>query len=125
MKPAWLTEVVFWVHLPIVVLWFGLFLVPTSVWPGRITFHFWFIASLLVVQFLWSVAVYHKLDIVCPLTTLMQWLRGYPVYDTRNYGHSFIAELLERLDLKLSFQVVNIVLLGTLILVIIQYVWFR
>ena len=125
MKPAWLTEMVFWVHLPIVLVWFGLFLVPTSVWPGRIAFHFWFIASLLVVQFLWSVAVYHTLDIVCPLTTLMQWLRGYRVYDKRNHGHSFIAELLERLHIRLGFKGVNILLGGTLILVVIEYVWFR
>ncbi|HIH12942.1 TPA: DUF2784 family protein [Candidatus Woesearchaeota archaeon] len=120
-----LSEIVFWIHLPIVLLWFGLFLVPASVWSGRIAFHFWFIVTILVLQFLWSVVVFRRVDIICPLTTLLQYLRGYPQKDKRNYGHSFIAELLKRLHLKMSFKAVNLLLLGTLVLIIIEYVWLR
>lgn len=110
------------------VLWFGLFLVPNSVWPGRITFHFWYIISIMIIQFLWGLTLYkytHKIDIICPLTTLIQSLRGYPRSSEKNYGHSFIAELLERLRTNISYQGINILLLITLVLIIIEYIWFR
>lgn len=120
-----LIEMIFWLHFPIVALWFGLFVVPLSLWPQRITVHFWYIAGIMVIQLLWSVIVFRKLDIICPLTTVMQSLRGYPLKHPQNDGHSFIAELLERLGVPLSYRAVNILLVVTLILVTVQYLWFR
>ncbi len=122
-----LIHLIFWLHLPIVILWFGLFLVPTSIWSGRITFHFWFMVIITLIQFLWGLVYFpvtRKIDIICPLTTLMQSLRGFPFRSKKNYGHSFIAELLEKLKLKVSYRWVNALLLVTLVLVVVEYVWF-
>ncbi len=124
-KRIGLSELIFWLHLPIVVLWFGLFAVPKSIWPGRVTFHFWFIVILLIIQFIWGFILRKKLDMICPLTTLMQYWRGYYCSDKRNSGHSFIAELSSKLGIKIHYKRVNIVLLITLIVVFIQYFFFR
>ncbi len=123
-----LIQLIFWLHLPIVVLWFGLFLMPSSLWPGRITFHFWFIISIITVQFFWGLVYFpitRKIDIICPLTTLMQSLRGFPFRSRENYGHSFIAELLGKLRLKVSYRWVNGLLIVTLILIVVEYVWWK
>jgi hypothetical protein len=118
-------EIVFLLHQPIIILWFGLFLVPKSIWPGRINFHFWFIFSIMIIQLIWSLLVFRKLDIICPLTTYMQWLRGYPLKSKKNYDHSFIAETLDKFRIKIHYKGVNIALIVTLILVVVQYFWFR
>ena len=123
-----LTELVFWLHLPIVLVLFGLFFVPKSVWSGKVVFHFWFVITVLVVEFLWGLALYrytHKIDIICPLTTLMQWLRGYPIDSPQNYGHSYIAELLSRIKVKVSYNTVNIILYITLGAVVLEYIFWR
>ncbi len=126
-QPLWtriLIRFIFWLHLPIVSLWFGLFLVPTSLWPGRIIFHFWFMMIIMFLQFLWGLVYFpitRKIDIICPLTTLMQSLRGFPLRSKQNYGHSFIAELLQKLKMRVSYRWVNGLLVVTLILVAVQY----
>jgi hypothetical protein len=120
-----LSELVFWLHLPIVITWFGLFAVPRSIWSGRITFHFWFIVILLLVQFIWGFILRRKMDMICPLTTLMQYWRGYSCKNKKNYGHSFIAELSNKIKIKIHYKGVNIVLLITLVIVFIQYFFFR
>lgn len=127
-KRTFWTEIVFWLHLPIVVIWFGTFFIPLSLWPNRITFHFWCILILLLLQLLWGIILYpktKKVNFICPLTTLLQHLRGYPIESKKNYNHSFIAELLERFHIRISFQWVNIMLWVTFIIVAIQYLWFR
>lgn len=35
-----LAETIFWTHLAVVLFWWGLFFVPTSAWPDKISFHF-------------------------------------------------------------------------------------
>ena len=117
-------ELVFWLHFPIIVLWFGLFLIPTYFWPGRVVFHFWFIFSIMFIQLIWGLFLRRKFDIICPLTTLMQYLRGYSIKEKKNYGYSYIAELLERLGMKISYKFVNFILLITLFLVSCLY-WLR
>ena len=127
-KRTFWTEIVFWSHLPIVVIWFGTFFIPLSLWPNRITFHFWCILILLLLQLLWGIILYpktKKVNFICPLTTLLPDLRGYPIESKKNYNHSFIAELLERFHIKISFQGVEIMLGITFIIVTIQYLWFR
>ena len=123
-KESWGINILFWLHLPIVLLWFGLFLFPLSIWPGRITFHFFYISGIMSVQLLWAFYL-HRFDIICPMTTLMQWMRGFSLKDEKNYGHSFIAELVERLGINLSYKIVNYLLFVTLIVVTIQFVWFN
>ena len=118
-------EITFWLHLPIVIILFGMFAVPKSIWAGKVTFHFWYFIGIIIIQFIWSVSVYRKFDIICPLTTLMQWLRGYPLKNKQNYAHSFIAELLEKMRIKVSYAWVNVILIVSLIILIVQYVWFR
>ena len=118
-------EITFWLHLPIVIVLFGLFAVPKLVWTGKVTFHFWYFVGIIFVQILWATLFYKKNDMICPLTTLMQWLRGYPIKSKKNYGHSFIAELLKKMRIKISYAWVNVVLIVCLIIVIVQYIWFR
>ena len=118
-------EITFWLHLPIVIILFGMFAIPKSIWPGKVTFHFWYFISIIIIQFIWSVSVYRKFDIICPLTTLMQWLRGYPLKNKKNYNHSFIAELMEKMRIKVSYAWVNVILITSLIIVAVQYLWFR
>ena len=55
----------------------------------------------------------------------MQWLRGYPLKSKKNYDHSFIAETLDKFRIKIHYKGVNIALIVTLILVVVQYLWFR
>ena len=121
-------EVTFWLHLPIVILMFGLFAVPLSVWPGRVTFHFWYFVLVILIQFIWGLWYYpitKRIDIICPLTTLMQWLRGEPLKSKKNYRHSFIAELVRKLRLRISYGWVNVVLLVCLVIVTVQFIWFN
>ena len=127
-KRTFWTEFIFWLHLPIVIIWFGAFLIPFSLWSQRITFHFWYILILVSLQLLWGIILYSKtkrVDFICPLTTLLQYLRGYPINSKKNYNHSFVAELLERFNITLSFQGVEILLGITIVIVTIQYFWFR
>lgn len=126
MKKTILTEIIFWLHLPIVVVWFGLFFVPKSAWPEKVFFHFWYIIGIMLVQYLWGILIFRKTDIICPLTTLMQYLRGYSLKDKRNYSHSYIAELLEKMHItSITYRQINVILLITLIIVAVQYFWFR
>ena len=118
-------EIIFWLHLPIVIVWFGLFFIPKSIWLGKVTFHFWYIFSIMLIQFIWSLAVFRKFDLICPLTTCMQYLRGFSLQDEKNYGHGYIAELLLRLRVKVSFKFVSVLLIFTLIVVAVQYFFFN
>jgi hypothetical protein len=124
-RKSFLTEFLFWLHFIYVFVWLFLFFIPKSLWQGVLAFHFWYIIGIMAVQLLWALILTEKVDLICPLTTLMQSLRGYPVKNEKNYGHSFIAEFLERYDIKLSFRKVNAILILTLAMVVIQYFWFR
>lgn len=118
-------EIIFWLHVPIVLFWLGLFLVPESLFPGSVTFHFWFIYVVFASQMLWGLAmmpIRGRFGVgVCPLTTLNQWVRGYPISDKRNYDHTFLEELFARWHLRISPTIRQVILYATLLLVIIQY----
>ena len=118
-------EIIFWLHLPLVIVWFGLFFIPKSIWLGKVAFHFWYIFSIMLIQFIWSLVVFRKFDLICPLTTWMQYLRGFSLQDKNNYGHGYIAELLLRLRVKVSFKFVSVLLIFTLIVVAVQYFFFN
>ena len=124
MKKTFLAGLLFWLHLPIVIIWFGLFLIPSSIWSWKIPFHFWYIAGIMILQMLWAYYLTHRFDIICPLTTWMQSLRGYSLNDKENYNYSYIAELCTVFNVKISSKKVSLVLLITLIIVTLQYLFF-
>ena len=98
-----LAESLFALHAVIVLFFFIPFFIPTSAWPGRIDVHFAYLSGLLVLNYLWgliwTIRYRDRLYTVCPLTTLMQCLRGYGMWDARNFRYWFSEELLERLHL--------------------------
>lgn len=123
-----LINLVFWSHLPVVILWFGLFLIPTSIWAGRITFHFWFIVVIFGMQIIEGALYFpitKKMSLICPQTTLMQWLRGYPLKSKKNYDHSFISEYLKKFNLRFSHKAVNMINILAVIIISIQYFLFN
>jgi hypothetical protein len=120
-----LIELIFWAHLPIIVVFFGLFFVPKSLWSAKVTFHFFYIIIVIGLQFVYTLLMWRKFNILCPLTTLMQYLRGYPVHSKKNYGHSYTAEFLERMRINISPKTVSYMSLGMLVIVTLQFIWFR
>ena len=121
-------EVVFGMPFALVAIWFGLFLVPTSLWAGKVSFHFWFIMIATALQFLWGfllMPITKKYRMICPLTTGMQLLRGYPVSDERNNNHSCIKEFSERIGKPVPKKAVTISTFVSLGVVAVQYFFFR
>ena len=121
-------EAVFWLHFVLVAIWFGLFFVPTSLWPGKITFHFWFILIGVIMQFGWGLLILpitKKYKMMCPFTTLMQWLRGYPIKDERNNHHSCIKEFFHRIGKPVPKKAVTMATFISLGVVTIQYLLSR
>lgn len=117
-------ETAFWIHVPILIGIYGLFLVPTSLWLNKITFHFWYLVIIFLIQIIWGTFMFQytkKIDIVCPLTTLTQYFRGHKISSKKNYNHSFTAEFFKRFKINLSYQLVNITILLALIFVSIQF----
>ncbi|MBW2999559.1 hypothetical protein KY339_02700, partial [Candidatus Woesearchaeota archaeon] len=108
-----------------ILIFFVLFFVPKSLWAGKVVFHFWYIVVVVVAQLLWALLIWRKVDIICPLTTWMQYLRGYKIKSDENYDHSFTSEFFQRLRLNINHAVVKIIIFICLFIVIIQYIWFR
>lgn len=123
-----LESIVFWLHFPIVLILFGMFLIPNFIWNKSITFHFWYVITIIITQITWGLIIINKtkrIDIVCPLTTLMQSIRGYKIEDKRNYDHSYIAELLEKLGFKVKYKTINFVIISTVVITTVQYFFFN
>ena len=123
-KLNWLINLLWVLHLIIIIIWFGLFVIPLSVWPQRIAFHFWYMVILFASQVLWGAIIYPQTkhyNLICPITTPMQSLRGYRIKDKRNYDHSYIAEFLKKFKIKVSFNTVNYILWITFFIVLAQY----
>jgi hypothetical protein len=118
-------EIIFWLHLVIFLVWIGLFFVPYSVWQTRVVFHFWYVATLIASQLIMGLILrgkMHKFRIVCPLTSLMQWLRGYAFGDAQNYDHSFVREFAERLKIRIRYGVVGFLIFLSFGILIYQYI---
>lgn len=121
-------SILFWLHFIIVFLPILLFLVPLSLWAGRAVFQFWYMISILGIEAIWAIFLYpkiRKIGLICPLTSVMQYTRGYPISDVRNHHHSFIAELLEKYGVRANFKRVNIMMLLFSVIVILQYVFLK
>ena len=121
-------EIIFWLHIVIILVWLILFAIPTSLWPDRITFHFYYSIVIVAHQFIWGAIIMpwtKKYRMACLLTTIMQVLRRIKVSDPRNYEHSFVRELFARAGIKIPTIVVTIFTLTIFVAVIIQFCLFR
>lgn len=123
-----LADFLFWAHFLIGSLWLGLFLVPSSVWADKITFHFYFTVLLVFHQFLWGWLIMpwtKKFRMVCILTTPMQLLRGQKISDPKNYEHSFFKELVGKNGIHIPHSLSTILTFSALSLVTYQYFFLR
>lgn len=98
-----LADLVFVTHVIIFLAFpFG-FLIPSNFWPERIEIHFFFCVSLFILFYawglIWTIRLKDKVHAICVLDTLMQKLRGYSLFDPRNYHHSFTEELFRHLKI--------------------------
>ena len=128
MSKRFFAEVIFWMHVLIVGFWYALFLVPTSLWADKITFHFYFTLGVVGHQFLWGAVIIpwtRKYRMVCVLTTPMQIFRGHSIADPKNYDHSFTLEFLKRLGISVPHKASTILTFIILTVVTIQFFFFR
>ncbi|EKD24595.1 MAG: hypothetical protein ACD_80C00194G0014 [uncultured bacterium (gcode 4)] len=124
--PKILIDSIFFLHFTIIMLRFGLFFVSSKIWPEKINYYFRFGLILVGSQFLWALIIFKRRDMICPLTTLAQYMRWHEIQDKKNYEHSFMAELLQKLRIKTdsptaNFIQKNILLLLTGIIIILKY----
>jgi hypothetical protein len=118
------SEVLFWMHALIFIVWVLLFFIPQSIWPEKITFHLFYIIVMIVAEFLAGLVlmpVMGKFRIVCPLTTLMQQVRGVSFREAANYDHSFVREFAERMHVKVPYGFVGALIFFSLAVVAIQF----
>jgi hypothetical protein len=123
-----LANVIYWIHVAIGTVWFGLFLVPTSLWHDKITFHFYLTLVIVFHQFIWGLMIMpwtKKFRMVCILTTPMQLLRGQKISDSKNYDHSFFKEFFGKNGLAVPHSVSTLATFSTLALVTYQYFFLR
>jgi len=123
-----LANVFFLVHFIIVAFWFGLFFVPSSIWPAKITFHFYLTVLIVAHQFIWGLIIMpwtKKFRLVCILTTPMQLLRGQKISDPKNYDHSWFKELFGKGGIKIPHAVSTLATFTTLALVTYQFIFLR
>ena len=121
-------EFLFNFHIIIFLSIILLFFIPLSVWPGRIWFHFWYVTMILASQILTGLTLLpymiksNRYRLVCPLTTWMQYVRGYLPKDPKNFDHSFVSEFGERIGLRIPKGVVS--LMNIIILIIASILYF-
>ena len=121
-------ETIFWLHFVIVAFWYGLFFLPSFMWPwgDKITFHFWFTVVIVGHQFVWGALIMpwtRKFRMVCFLNTPMQLLRGWKISDAKNYDHSFQQEFLGRHNITIPHRLTTIATFSVLAAVSLQFFW--
>jgi hypothetical protein len=102
-KKTNLVKFLIFIHAIFFITWAGLFFIPSSVWPDRIFYHFWYVISVLVFNFSWGNLLRIKNNrknglFVCMLTTITQYARGHNLNDQNNYSHSFFKEMLSKFN---------------------------
>ena len=120
-----LAEALFWIHLIVFTIWFAIFLIPSTLWPKRVVFHFWFISMLLLIQLIMGLILIPKMRkyrIVCPLTSFMQLLRGHKLENPKNFDHSFVREFASRFKLKIPYGFVGFLIFLSFGVVSVQYI---
>lgn len=121
-------KLIFWLHSLFIIFWCGLFFVPISWWPGKISFHFFLSLGVVLQQFSWGFLIMpwtKKYRMVCFLTTFTQLLRGQKISDPKNYEHSFVKESLNIVGLKVSHRFATILTFTILVVTTIRYVFFQ
>jgi hypothetical protein len=124
----YLAKIIFLFHSVVVVFWIGLFFIPTSFWPNKITFHFYLTLVIVANQFLWGLLIMpwtKKYRMVCFLTTIHQLLRGKSISDEENYKHSFTKEFLGKAGITVSHRFATILTFTISTIVTVQYFFFR
>src|SRR3989344_4637875 len=99
------SEITLWLHLLIVLILFLMFFIPTSIWPERPLVHFYVMALIILSDLIFGVIYYmykNYFTLVCPLTLIMQRIRGYKFSDEKNYKYSFVKEVGGRLGFKFN-----------------------
>lgn len=123
-----LANFIFILHIPVVFIWWGLFLVPLQWWPNKIIFHFYLTLGIVFHQIVWGTIIMpwtKKFRMVCILTTLMQLTRGRNIADPANYKHSFLVEFFGRIGLNFTHRMATIATWVILISITSQYIAFR
>jgi len=94
---------VIWVsHIVFFLLYVVPFFIPRKYFKNKLNFQLTYMAGIILSNFLWGfffLAKIGKFIFACPITTWMQYLRGYTLTDPQNYTHSFIAEFLQLVNL--------------------------
>jgi hypothetical protein len=119
-----ISEALFYAHIPIFIFWFVPFFIPVSIWSQRVAIHAGYIVFLYILQHMFGAWYYPKIGYftsLCPVTLLMQRLRGFGWYDKETYQHSFVAEFMGRCGVPSSKKQVNTLSHITLVLVLLQY----
>lgn len=123
-----LANLLFWIHFITVTIWFGLFLVPSSVWHDKIIFHFYLTILIVGHQLLWGLILMpwtHKFRMVCVLTTPMQLLRGQKISDPKNYDQTWLKEVIGKQGVKIPHTFSTIITFSAVILVTLQFFFSR
>lgn len=123
-----LAKIIFLIHSLIIIFWVGLFFIPVRLWDDKIIFHFHLTLLIVANQFLWGLFLMpwtKEYKMVCFLTTINQILRGESVSDEKNYKHSFLKEFLGNIGITVSHRFATIFTFSILIIVTIQYFFFR
>ncbi|MFH1582431.1 MAG: hypothetical protein ABIA08_01590 [bacterium] len=115
---------IFLFHAAFVTFWCGLFLIPESLFPDRVSFHFYLTIVVVFHQFVWGLLIMpwaKKYRMVCIFTTITQVLRGQKISDPKNYDHSFTQELFKEIGIKIPHRAATFITFSVLTLVTIQY----
>ena len=121
-----ISEITLWIHLFFVLLLFLMFFFPMSVWPERPLVHFYIMALIIVSDLIFGIIYYlydkKYFNLICVLTLIMQRIRGYKFLDERNYKHSFVREVCERLGFRVKRLFAFLLLLLMFILILVNYI---
>ncbi len=118
-----ITEFLFWMHAVIMAVLVLLFFIPQSLWSGKIFFHLCYISAVVASEIIMGLIlspVMGKFRIVCPLTTVMQQMRGVSYKSPDNYNHSFVREFARRFNIKIPYGFVGALIFLSLAIVLWQ-----
>lgn len=120
-------EITLWAHFVLALLLFFMLFIPTSLWPERPAVHFYILVFIMLSDLIAGIFYYlydHKKHfyLICPLTLLMQRIRGYKFLDKRNYEHSYVIEVGKRFGFKLSRVFARLFFILFFIITLLNYI---
>lgn len=121
-----ISEITLWLHLVGVLILLLMFFIPIRIWPERPMVHFYIMALIILSDLIFGIFYYlydkKYFNLICLLTIVMQRIRGYKFLDERNYKHSFVKEVTERLGFKVNRLFAFLLLIFIFILTLINYI---